>query len=392
MRSLAPLALLAALLVAAELLLTPRTRVNGGLGYDGVQYAAMVRHFRGEPSDPVSSLAAYRVVAPLLVAWSGLDVVTGFLALSAVACVASLVLLGILLRDAGASRRLAAIGMAWWAVLPAGIRYFVYVPVLTEPLGTALLLALVLAARRHRPGAFALLLPIAVLTREPLLALAPFLLITERRRGPAAALAVTAAATIPAIAALILVRAYPPVAVSAQVSLPIAASIHALVLVLNIDGDACRYLAALPLGMGALLAAPVLARRSGATSAWPLSEWTYLAAVALVTSAVGGGDHDRYIFPLSIPLAVAFFGSRPALAFGPRTWAALTVLHVVAVRAFLPVGTDQAALAAYLPSAMDLDALARAAMVSVAAIAAAAILALRGAARRAPGVSPATSP
>lgn len=246
MRPLARLALLAGVLTAITFVATPRSEINGGLGSDGVQYGEMVRHFRGEPSAPVSSLAAYRVAAPAVVAWSGLDVRDGFLALDVVASFASLVLLGALLTGLGVRERLAAVGMLWWAVLPAGLRFFLYLPVLTDAAGTAFTLALVLAAERRRPALFALLLPVAVLTREPLLALAPLLLIAERSRGLARASVVTALATAPAAAVLLLIRVFPPMPVDPVISLPTAALIHTLVLAFNVDGDTWRYLGALP--------------------------------------------------------------------------------------------------------------------------------------------------
>lgn len=115
---------MAAALTTATALWTPQSQVNEGLGFDGLQYAQMVRDLRYGEDGPVPSLAAYRLLVPALVAASGLDITDGFYVVALVASVGALILLAVLLSREAVPDRLvpprgAPRSRAWtWRRLP----------------------------------------------------------------------------------------------------------------------------------------------------------------------------------------------------------------------------------------------------------------------------------
>lgn len=351
-RSWLALTVLAVGLVAVAALMTPRSAVNGGLGFDGVQYAQMVEDLRGGHDVPVSSLAAHRVLVPAVVAASGMEASAGFFAVAVVTSVLSLILLGVLLRDHGVSGGWLALALGSWLVLPAGVRYFLYQPVLVDASATAMLIALLVLAQRRQLLAFAVLLPFAVLVRETALTILPFVWLLERDRGPLAASLRTLAASAAGLAALWAVSAFPPVPVDPVISLPLSALINVSVVLSDQDGHAWRYIAALPLGMGLLLVLPLARLRTAAAFLVREPQWLYLAAVTLVAGVVGGVDHDRYLLPVSIVLVLLGFGpARPPIA-AATAWLLLAGLHVIAAAQVRPLGTDEAAALSYFASTM----------------------------------------
>src|SRR5207237_22326 len=90
-----------------------------------------------------------------------------------------------LLRHYAVSPALSLLAVGWWAVLPLGLRWALYYPVLPDTLGFFLLLALMVCALEGRFVLFGGVLVVAALTRESLIALGPLLwLLQARRRAP----------------------------------------------------------------------------------------------------------------------------------------------------------------------------------------------------------------
>ena len=372
-------AVVAVVLTGITLAITPRSEVNGGLGFDGRFYARITDDLRGGDV-PVPSLAAYRVLPSALVALSGLDVRDGFLALSLVASIATLVLLGAILAARGVPSSHVLVALVCVATLPAGLRYFVYQPVLVDASGLALLLALVYAAAQRRAGIFAALMPFGVLARENLFALVPFLWLRIRARPRA--LIVAALAGLPGLAAMILVRVAPPIPVDQFVPVPLLALKHLAFFALNIDDGeftdhALRYVAAVPLGLGVLAVLPAVWWRDSVAILRREPHWAYLIASTLALAVVGGYDYDRYLLPLCVPLAVLAFEGARTRGTAPAAWTGIALLHLIAVRYGWPIGTDRSGALGYFVATMPPEHLLGAAAVAVPCLAAAGVIALR---------------
>jgi hypothetical protein len=343
--------------LAALAVITDPIAFGDGLGFDGRLYATMVNDLRTGRHDPVSSLAAYRVLAPAVVAMSGLEPRSGFLLLDIVAAVITAQALFAILRHSGATAERALLGVAWWLALPMGPRAYLHYPVLTEALALALMTLLALAALRRATIAFALLLALAVVARENLLVMLPFLFFSTARDGVGRAALRTALAGVPAIAALSVVRWIAPVTADPIISLPGAALLNTFLIVLNIDEHAWRALFAVLFTFGALPAVVVgLAPRALALLRREPA-WIYLAVATAATAIVGGIDHDRYAAPIALPLIAVVFGGHPG-PFGRGLALPLTAIHVALCVLPFPAGASEAAFLARAFGTMEVGRLA----------------------------------
>ena len=320
------LALTAAVFIALAPI-SGRITQGGGLGDDGRLYATMVNDFRTGARDPVSSLAAYRPLAPALVALSGVDVQTGFLALDIIAAATTAQAIFAILRRSGTSVGYAVLGVGWWLVLPEGPRSYLQNPVLTEAIALALMSLLALVALRRSAVVFALLLGVAVLARENLLVMLPLLFFALARDGIRQAAVRTAIAGVPAFAALLIVRSIDLVPVGKVIPLPGAALLNGFLVLLNIDDHTWRALFAILFTFGALPAVAIAQVRDTATLLRREPAWTYLAAATIATALVGGIEHERYAAPLALPLIAVAFGGQLGSGGGLRVLL-LTAIHV----------------------------------------------------------------
>src|SRR5438309_11981803 len=107
------------------------------------------------------------------------------------------------------SSGLALVAVGWWAVLPLGLRWALYYPVLPDTLGFFLLLALMVCALEGRFILFGGLLVVAALTRENLIALGPFLWLIHVRRDPLGVTLRSLAGGLPAVLVYLAVRVFP---------------------------------------------------------------------------------------------------------------------------------------------------------------------------------------
>src|SRR5712692_8645313 len=185
-------ALASTLTVAIALVLrlvTPSLTFGDGYGFlDGQSYGAMARSLRTGEHFDILSPYAFRVLPAALVAWSGLDYRLGYLLLNMFGYVVAGGALYGLLVATGARARVALLLVAWWAVLPAGVRLSEYYPVLVDGVGAAFLMALLWAAVAGSILACALLLAAGALVRENLIVLTPMVgLLTPGRNAVSAA-------------------------------------------------------------------------------------------------------------------------------------------------------------------------------------------------------------
>ena len=338
---------------------TPRIAFNDGLGFDGRVYAWLTQNLRGDHSIAVVPPWSFRLAPSAIVAASGLEVKLGFLLLDLVSALGSAWLLYRLLRHYAVSPALALLAVGWWAVLPLGLRWAVYYPVLPDTLGFFLLLALMVSALEGRFAVFGGILVVAALTRENLIALGPFLWLIHVRRDPVGVTLRSLAAGVPAVLIYLAVRVFPVVppppdftnwAERYQIDVNLRFVFE------NIDAHAWRYLLAAPLTLGMFFALPF---------AWPRrllaflrreTHWAYYVVMSFVVALVGGRDDDRYLYVLVPALAVFVFHLAPS-SLWRSAWrvGALTVLHLAAVRFLWPVGTSESEYLQYTVSAMSVD-------------------------------------
>ena len=336
---------------------TPRIAFNDGLGFDGRVYAWLTQALRGDHSVIVVPPWSFRLAPSAIVAATGLEVKLGFLLLDLLSALGSAWLLYRLLRHYAIAPALALLAVAWWAVLPLGLRWALYYPVLPDTLGFLLLLALMVSALEGRFLVFAGVLVVAALTRENLIALGPFLWLVHVRRDPFGATLRSLAVGVPAVLVYLAVRLFPVVppppdftnwAERYQIDVNLRFVFE------NIDAHAWRYVLAAPLTLGMFFALPF---------AWPRRlvgflrrelHWAYYVVMSFVVALVGGRDDDRYLFVLVPALAVFVFHlAPPSLWRSPWRVAALTALHLAAVRFLWPVGTSETEYLQYTVSAMS---------------------------------------
>ncbi len=326
-------------------LVTPPIAFNDGLGNDGRLYAAMIRGLREHIDPGLVPPWSYRWGPSLLVALTGLDARTGFELLNAACALLSGLLLYELLRHYGARAPLALLAVAWWAMLPAGVRFGLYYPVLTDSAGFLVLMALLWCAVKERYVLFALALVVGVITRENLLAVGPFLWLANVRRAPVKVTLVSLACGIPAVAAYFLVRAhplFPPPPEFGNWLERYQVDLNVRWVLENINGHAWRFVLTVPLTLGALFILPLV--RAGTSLAFLRRHpaWIYFLVSSVVLVFIGGRDDDRYFYVLAPALAVLTFASVPGERWTGPAMIALTAVHAIGTRFAWPLGRNEA--------------------------------------------------
>lgn len=317
--------------------------VGQGLGFDGAHYARLTTALReGTQTEPYRPFAQ-RVLPAAVVAVTGVDVRLGFLILDVLSYFGAVLLLLLLLRDHGIPPARAALAAGWFILLPQGLRLSLHYPVLTDAPAMLLVVALLLALFRRRMVAFAVLLALGVATRESLLLFVPAVALVLARELPAArAVALAAIASAPALAIVALLQLAPPVQPApASPASPVYLSHQLFRIATNLDATAWRTVVAPLFALGAFLI-PIVARPR---DTWRYIRerpgWTYLIGTMIVVSVIGGRDTDRYLLMLAPIAAILAFAAAPAGAW-PGGWrvAALTAIHLLMVRAWVPWGAD----------------------------------------------------
>ena len=363
--------------IAVFALLTPPIAFNDGLGNDGKRYADLTQGLRGKPGDLPWGPFAYRVLPSALVALLPFDIPTGFLVVNLASVLATAVLLLRLLRHFGVATQVALVALVWWLVLPMGLRWDMYYPVLGDAFGFFILVALVICALERRLGLFAVALVAGALARENLLMAIPFLWRAHLRTKPIRWTVLVALVSIPALGALLAIRAFPPVAPAAGSGSLSQATVVAQELALifkNDGGQAWRVLLAAPVSLGLLLVIPLVRLRGTLRFLSREMHWMYFAGLAVLLAVIGGRDNDRYFYVLAPLLLILTFAVHSDLwQSWPRT-VALTAVQLVALRVGWPIGTTEADYLRYATGFMDLDRLAALAVLVAFASAVAAVI------------------
>ena len=376
---------IAALVFALLVPFTPAIAFNDGLGFDGRVYADLTAAMRGHPSDNVVPPWSFRLLPSAIVAASGLEVKLGFLLINLLSGLGSAWLLYRLLRIYAVSLPLSLGAVAAWAVLPLALRWSLYYPVLPDSLGFFLLLALIVTALERRFLLFALALLVGTLTRENLIALAPFLWFANVRRDPLRVTVVSIGVGLLAVLVYLVVRIFPVIPPPPDYenwAERYNIGVNLRQVFENYDAHAWRYALAGLLSLGMFFALPF---------AWPSRalaflgrerHWAYYLVMTFAVTLVGGRGDDRYLYALVPLLAVLIFQVAPSSLWrSPWRVTALGLAHLVAVRFLWPVGPSRDEFLQYEVSAMPVERLtALTILCAVVAIAAIAVVRLhRGA-------------
>jgi len=330
-------AALAALVIAFHLITEP-IAVNGGLGYDGILYARMVEVLKGGAAMDVASPYVFRILPAAIVAWSGLDVVLGFYVLNVAATLAAGLVLLAFLRQCGIGAPLRGYAVVWWALLPFSLRFAVHDPVLVDGIGFLFAAALLYVVMTRRLLIFAVLLVAAALTRENLIVVAVLPILrslqwSERARA--------GLASVPAIAVLVAIHAWPVIA--PDPGTPTTAEFvgyNAYQILTNTDDQATRLLLSPLLAFGIVFAMaaarPIAVARTFARE----TGWSFYTVSTLVFAALGGLDHDRYLL-ITVPLLLVAVCRAYPLRWRMEWLVGLTVAHIACVRALIPMAGDE---------------------------------------------------
>jgi len=350
---------MAALVFALLAPFTPPIAFNNGLGYDGRVYADLTAAMRGDHSGTVVPPWSFRLLPSALVAVSGLDVRLGFLLVNLLSGLGSAWLLYRLLRHYGVSLPRILLVVGGWTVLPLGLRWAIYYPVLPDTLGFFLLLALIVTALEGRFLFFAVLLIAGTLTRENLIAMGPFLWFIHVRRDPLGVTVRSLVVGLAAVAVYFAVRLFPVIAPPPEYGNWIERyniGLNLRQVFENYDAHAWRYALAALLSLGMFFALPLAWPRRALAFLGRERHWAYYLAMTFVVALVGGRGDDRYLYALVPLLAVLVVQVAP-----PTLWrsawrvGALAVLHLVAVRFLWPVGASEPEFLQYEVSAMPID-------------------------------------
>lgn len=339
-------------------LLTPRITFNDGLGNDGVFIANLTEGLRGRTAPPPWGPFVYRLLPSALVALTPFDVATGFLVVNILSIVGSTILLLRLLDRYRVPRASALLGLTWWLSLPMGPRWDIYYPVLGDAFGFFILVALILCALERRLAFFAAALVAGVLSRENLVMMIPFLWRAYVRSAPLRWTLLVALVSVPAIAALMLVRAFPPVppafGSSAMTQVGVIAD-EVSAIIDNRNGQAWRVLLAGPLSLGLLLMIPVFRPRATLRFLSREMHWMYFAGLAIIGAGIGGKDTDRYLYILAPLLLIVTFAVHGDLWKSWPRAAVLTTVQFVSLRVGWPIGTTEYEYLQYTTGFMELD-------------------------------------
>jgi len=382
---------IAALVFALLAPFTPPIAFNNGLGFDGRVYADLTAAMRGDHSGTVVPPWSFRLLPSAIVAASGLEVKLGFLLVNLLSALGSAWLLYRLLRHYWAGRRpgyfvdarlvsvflaslallavyvaaartfsprLALLGVGGWAVLPLGLRWALYYPVLPDTLGFFLLLGLIVAALEGRFLLFAGLLIAGTLTRENLIALGPFLWFVHVRRDPLGVTLRSLAVGLAAVAVYFAVRVFPVVAPPPDYGNWLERynfGVNLRQVWENYDAHAWRYVLAAPLSLGMFFALPFAWPRRALAFLRRERHWAYYLVMTFVIALVGGRGDDRYLYTLVPLLAVLIAHVAPSTLWrSPWRVGALGVAHLAAVRFLWPVGVSESAFREYEVSGMSI--------------------------------------
>lgn len=313
-----------------------------GYGADGTIYGRMTEQFawfRGPGIGHHSS----RILAPALVHYSGLDTFTGFHLLNATSFVVASVLMYATARRLSFSRESSLVALGLFALLKLGVKFWLYYPVLTDGLGTLLMMSIIYATVSRNDIVYVIAMSAAVFCRENLLALVLFNLLHSVRCGDASRRYVRAA----------LVHAIPiALFISSRTCLAVPSEVPSSPFLQYVGSFAWSFLSQPKrqgvVAMGYLNALGLVAvfalyrARHVVRFLTAHYEWLYYVVVTVVMTIVLGADVDRYAVWMAPALIVASLAPNPHVdAAAVRLWGYLLLAHAASMELFVPWYPDR---------------------------------------------------
>jgi hypothetical protein len=342
----------ALIVTAAVFVTTPLTPSNAGYDFDGMFYAAMAGSPRVKPALAHVAPWCYRVATPAVAARMPFDTLTSFRSLAFVANVASLVLLFLIARSLGFAGSLALVGVALYAGVFWTLKFSFYSPAYIDAQTQVLLLAIVYLTVESRFAPLVVVLAVAVLQKESLVAFSLFAVaaLLRQRQQSSNTFVLAAALILAPVAALLTVRALVPAAQSLDTTEETLEQLRQLVTL----GFWPIFIQSLFSGMGLLIVVLSIRPASWMSFVRERYEWVVYSIVALAL-LFGGRDKGRlflYLLPAVIVCALVVIDNLRATAGARRAliWiAVLLALHAYLGNYLTPMGTFEEYLARLVP-------------------------------------------
>lgn len=316
----------------AAWLTTPQINYGAGaegLGYgdDGAYYGFMTEHFTWFGTKAYAPFS-FRPLVPFLVHASGLSTFTGYRILNGASSVLSgLLIYGIARRYTREPGR-ALVGVALFLFLKYGPKFWIYYPVLTDGLGTVLLLAGILATIAGHRLAYVVVMALGVFCRENLLVLIGFNVLHALRTGRSRSAVLSSLALQAVPIGLFVVSRVKPVFPPLGATDDFGVAFNFLRRFLfSFDWQFRAGVAHLN-ALGVLLVLALLNARRMVAFLRADYEWAYYLAAVLLLLPIGGTDLDRFAY-WHAPLLVVTLVRLPWAA----TWDAWFWSHVLALQA-----------------------------------------------------------
>ena len=313
-------------------------REGPGYGHDGVHYGRIADNFElGVTS--VSRPFCHRPLPSLIVFYSELGTLRGFLILNTISFCLSCLLMYRMLRFYRLDRYHSIMGVCFLAFLKFGLKFWLYYPVSTDAFGTFLMIGVLYGSISGKHLLYALCMCLACLSRENLLALLPFhILCTWNRTLRVRATMGAAIVDICCISFAAFFRALPVVQPCGEYSSMATVAQYAT-MVATSPGRRMAVIYGYINSLGVLVLAPLFMRKRS----WEFLKqhycWWYVVAINAALSVVGGIDVDRFAV-WHAPFLILLMMKGTSARCPPVLLARLLVLQVIWSEIFLPWAPD----------------------------------------------------
>ena len=348
---------IAAILYGIFAMTTGRIVGNGG---DGISYAHMARAFdptRLPEMPPIDGTHNRRYLPSVLAHYVHREPTIAFTILNVPAILGTVIAFYGMLRFYALPVNWALLGLTWYLVTWPGLRFWIYYPVLTDQLATALMLGGLWAILTRRHPLYMLLASALMATRENggLLLLFFALFHANRRnpnREPGAPSGVRtrrlAAWSVPPLLVLVQAQFWPLFPAADYSSMGFAALRAGLRDLLTSSGYKVRLLAGALNSFGAIpyvlaASAPRLDAGRVVRVARANIHWVAYIVASVLPVLLFNSDHERHFLPIVPPLLIVVMLCLRAVKPPPLRWAlagALTTAHAYLANAFAPLVTN----------------------------------------------------
>ncbi len=286
-------------------------------------------------------LSRYRILPLMLVHAMGVNTFLGYSILNFVSYVLSCILIYKILKFYTLSRANCCIGVFFFSTLKLGLKFLIYMPILTDGLGTLLLLAIVYFTLTKKHIYYLVAMSLSVYCRENLLALMFFnILYNIRTKKAGKDIYRAVLRQIIPFSIFVLSRKVPVLLLSPLATVSSSHFLKGRMFLLFFDADwKVRVFLAHVNALGILVMLPFFYRMRTNAFLKDNYEWIYYLLINFFLCLIGGGDLDRYAtwqMPLLIVLVMLAGEHYSAVA-----WLYLLLIQSIAMEFFLPWMRDR---------------------------------------------------